>query len=33
MKALAAQLVHFLRKETSRKNLRTLARLLLVLAG
>ncbi|MBW2282947.1 MAG: two pore domain potassium channel family protein, partial [Deltaproteobacteria bacterium] len=33
MKALAAQLVHFLRKETSRKNLRTLARLLLVLAA
>ena len=33
MKALAAQLGHFLRKETSRKNLRTLARLLLVLAA
>jgi Trk K+ transport system NAD-binding subunit len=32
MKALAAQLSHFLQKETSRKNLRTLARLLLVLA-
>ena len=33
MKALTAQTVHFLRKETSRKNLRTLARLLLVLAA
>jgi Trk K+ transport system NAD-binding subunit len=33
MKALSAQLAHFLRKETSRKNLRALARLLLVLAA
>ena len=33
MKALAAQLVHFLRKETSRKNLRMLARLLLMLVA
>ena len=33
MKALAAQLAHFLRKETSRKNLKTLARLLLVLTA
>ena len=32
MKALTAQLTHFLRKETSRKNLKTLARLLLLLA-
>ena len=32
MKALATQLGHFLRKDSSRKNLRTLARLLLVLA-
>ena len=28
MKSLAAQLAHFLRKDTSRKNLRALARLL-----
>jgi len=33
MKALAAQATHFLRKETSRKNLKTLVRLLLVLAA
>ena len=33
MKTLATQLAHFLRKETSRKNLKTLARLLLVLAA
>jgi len=32
MKALVAQATHFLRKETSRKNLRTLVRLLVVLA-
>ncbi len=31
MRSLAAELAHFLRKETSRKNLRTLARLLLAL--
>ena len=33
MKALSAQLGHFLRKETTRKNLRALARLLVVLAA
>ena len=33
MKALTAQLAHFLRKDTGRKNLKTLARLLLVLAA
>jgi Trk K+ transport system NAD-binding subunit len=33
MKALAKQTIHFLGKETSRKNLRTLVRLLLVLAA
>ena len=33
MKALAAQATHFLRKETSRKNLKTLVRLLLALAA
>ncbi len=32
MKALAKQTIHFLRKETSRKNLKTLVRLLLSLA-
>ena len=31
MKSLAAQLAHFLRKDTNRKNLRALARLLAVL--
>jgi len=33
MKALAKQTIHFLQKETSRNNLKTLVRLLLVLAG
>jgi len=33
MKALSTQLAHFLQKETSRNNLKTLARLLLVLAA
>ncbi len=33
MKALTAQTTHFLRKETTRKNLKTLVRLLLVLAA
>jgi hypothetical protein len=33
MKSLTAPLAHFLRKDASRKNLKTLARLLLVLAA